>query len=101
MGIGSRATDQPERPAVVRPTPLRRLRMSFLIASTQAVAAAAGDLAGIGSTISDAAAAAAAPTTGVLAAGADEISAAVAAVFGTHAQQYQSLSAQAEAFHAQ
>ena len=37
----------------------------------------------------------------MLAVGADEVSAAVAGVFGAHAQAYQALSAQAEAFHQQ
>jgi hypothetical protein len=41
------------------------------------------------------------PTTSVLAAGADEVSASVAALFGAHAQAYQTLSAQAAAFHTQ
>ena len=43
--------------------------MSFLIAAPEMLAAAATDVASIGSTISEANAAAAAPTTGVLAAG--------------------------------
>ncbi len=75
--------------------------MSFLFTQPEIVAAAATDLAGIGSTISQANVAAAAPTTGVLAAGADEVSAVVAALFGVHAQTYQSLSAQAARFHNQ
>ena len=56
--------------------------MSFLIAAPELVAAAATDLANIGSTISVANAAAAFPTTGALAAGADEVSASIAALFG-------------------
>ncbi|KAA1250658.1 PE family protein [Mycobacterium simiae] len=75
--------------------------MSFIIAVPKMVAAAASDLANIGSTISTANAAAALETTSVLAAGADEVSAAIAALFGTHAQAYQALSAQAAAFHAE
>ncbi|WP_224770047.1 PE family protein, partial [Mycobacterium simulans] len=75
--------------------------MSFVITSPAAVAAAATDLANIGSTISAANLAVAAPTTGVLAAGADQVSAAVAALFDAHAQSYQLLSAQASAFHEQ
>ncbi|OOK79949.1 PE family protein [Mycobacterium kansasii] len=63
--------------------------------------AAVSDLANVGSTIHVANAAAAFPTTSVLAAGADEVSAAIAALFNTHAQAYQSLSAQAASFHAQ
>ena len=55
--------------------------MSFVIAVPEFVAAAATDLADIGSTIGSANAAVMAPTTGVLGAGADEVSAAIAAMF--------------------
>ncbi|WP_139828676.1 PE family protein, partial [Mycobacterium riyadhense] len=75
--------------------------MSFLFTQPEILGAAATDLAGIGSTISAANAASATATTSVLAAGADEVSAAVAALFSTHAQTYQTLSAQAAAFHQQ
>ncbi|OOK69234.1 PE family protein [Mycobacterium kansasii] len=75
--------------------------MSHLIAVPEIVAAAASDLENIGSSISVANAAAQWPTTAVLAAGADDVSAAIAALFSTHAQAYQTLSAQAAAFHAQ
>ena len=75
--------------------------MSFLIAAPEYVAAAASDLANLGSTIRDANSAAALPTASVLAAGADEVSASIAALFGAHAQAYQALSAQAAAFHSQ
>jgi hypothetical protein len=75
--------------------------MSFVIAAPEYVAAAATDLANIGSTISSANAVAAAPTSGVLAAGADEVSFMIAALFGAHAQAYQALSAQAALFHQQ
>ncbi|RFZ13576.1 PE family protein [Mycobacterium marinum] len=74
--------------------------MSFVVASPEYVAAAASDLADIGSALSTANAAAA-PTIEVLAAGADEVSAAIAAFFGAHAQSYQALSEQASAFHLQ
>ncbi|MCV7149307.1 PE family protein [Mycobacterium riyadhense] len=47
------------------------------------------------------AAAAAAPTLGLAAPAADQVSAAIAAMFGTHAREFQSLSAQAAAFHEQ
>ncbi len=73
--------------------------MSFVIAQPDFLAAAATDLANIGSAIGEAHATALAPTTEVLAAGADEISAAVAALFGSHAQSYQALGAEAAAFH--
>jgi PE family len=75
--------------------------MSFVIAAPEYVAAAATDLANIGSWISSANAAALGPTSGVLAAGADEVSAAVAALFSSHAQTYQALSAAAQMFHTQ
>ena len=75
--------------------------MSFVIVAPEMTTAAATDLASIGSTISAANAATAAPTAGMVAAAADEVSAAIAAVFGTYAQGYQSLSAQAAAFHEQ
>ncbi|POY20721.1 PE family protein, partial [Mycobacterium kansasii] len=75
--------------------------MSFVVASTEMLEAAVSDLANVGSSIHVANAAAAFPTTSVLAAGADEVSAAIAALFNTHAQAYQSLSAQAASFHAQ
>lgn len=47
--------------------------MSYVLATPEMVAAAANNLAQIGSTLSAANAAALAPTTGVLAAGADEV----------------------------
>ena len=52
--------------------------MSYVIAAPEMIAAAATDLANIGSSLSEANAAAAAPTTGVLAAAEDEVSAAIA-----------------------
>ena len=73
--------------------------MSNLFEVPDAVAAAAGDLENIGSTISQANTAAAFPTTGLVAAGADDVSLGVAQLFGAHAQDYQALSAQLEAFH--
>ncbi|MDS0376657.1 PE family protein, partial [Mycobacterium tuberculosis] len=75
--------------------------MSFVIAAPEALVAVASDLAGIGSALAEANAAALAPTTALLAAGADEVSAAIAALFGAHGQAYQTVSAQASAFHAQ
>ncbi|COW02245.1 PE-PGRS family protein [Mycobacterium tuberculosis] len=74
--------------------------MSFVIAAPEALVAVASDLAGIGSALAEANAAALAPTTALLAAGADEVSAAIAALFGAHGQAYQTVSAQASAFHA-
>lgn len=56
--------------------------MSFLIAAPEFVAAAASDLANIGSAITQNNATALVPTSGVLAAGGDEVSATIAALFG-------------------
>lgn len=74
-------------------------RVSFLLAAPEALATAASDLAGIGSTINTANSAAAAPTTGLLAAAEDEVSTQIAALFSQHAQGYQRLSTQVAAFH--
>ena len=75
--------------------------MSLVITTPDVMAAAATDLAGIGSTISAANAAAAAPTNWVLAAAEDEVSAAITSLFNAHGRGFQALSAQAAAFHAQ
>jgi PE family len=75
--------------------------MSFVNAVPGTVLAAAADLAGIGSVISQANAAAAAPTIGAMAPGADEVSVMIAALFGSHAQAYQMIGVQAAAFHDQ
>ncbi|WP_415624146.1 PE family protein, partial [Mycobacterium intermedium] len=75
--------------------------MSFVTAVPDLMAAAATDLAGIGSTIGAANAAAAGHIEAVVAAGADEVSAAVAAVFGAYAESYRAVSAQAVLFHDQ
>jgi hypothetical protein len=61
----------------------------MLVAVPEMFAAAASDLAGIGSTVSAANSAAAASTTAMLPAAADEVSAAIAALFGTFGQEYQ------------
>ncbi|MCV7078421.1 PE family protein, partial [Mycobacterium szulgai] len=73
--------------------------MSSVSVSAEVVIAAARDLVGIGTSISEANAAAAAPTSMLLAAGGDEVSAAVAAFFRAHAHEYQALSDQANLFH--
>ena len=75
--------------------------MSFVTTQPEALAAAAGTLQGIGSTLSAQNAAAAAPTTGVVPAAADEVSALTAAQFVAHAQMYQTVAAQAQAIHEQ
>jgi len=72
--------------------------MSSMFVSPDVLAAAAQDVARIGSTIS-AAKAAAASTTQVLPAAADEVSAAIARFVGTYAQDYQAVMAHAAAFH--
>src|SRR5438309_6090878 len=76
-------------------------QMSFVTTQPEALAAAAGNLQAIGSTLSAQNAAAAAPTTGVVPAAADEVSALTAAQFAAHAQVYQAVSAQAAAIHEQ
>ena len=75
--------------------------MSYLLTTPGGLQAAASDVAGIGSSLSEAHAAAAAPTSALIAAAEDEVSAAIASLFSSHAQQYQALSAQAAAFHAE
>jgi hypothetical protein len=71
--------------------------MSFVTIEPETLAAAAGNLDAIGSTMSDGSAAATAPTTGVVPPGADEISALMAAQFAAHAIMYQAACAQAAA----
>jgi hypothetical protein len=73
--------------------------MSFVTTQPELLAAAAGNLGGIGSAIVAGNATAAAPTTGVMPAAADEVSALTAAQFAAHAQMYQAVSAQAAAVH--
>lgn len=75
--------------------------MSFLLVSPEAVTAVAADVANIGSSLSAANNAAAATTTEVVAAAGDQVSAAVASLFSGYAQNYQAISAQASAFHAE
>ena len=73
--------------------------MSFVTTQPEQLAAAAGELAGIGSQMNAQNAASAAPTIGVIPAAADEVSALTAAQFAAHAQAYQAMSAQAAAIH--
>jgi hypothetical protein len=75
--------------------------MTFLTAAPAMVAAAASDVAGIGSTLSAANAAAVVPTTALMPAAADEVSTAIASLFSSYAQAYHSLTAQAANFHQQ
>ncbi|OBA70443.1 hypothetical protein A5641_12900 [Mycobacterium sp. 1554424.7] len=72
--------------------------MSYLVAVPEHLYSAATDLAGIAGTLRAANASAAARTTGILAAGSDEVSAAIAAVFSGHAQAFQAVSAEVQAF---
>jgi hypothetical protein len=73
--------------------------MSFVTTQPEALAAAAGTLQGIGSSLNAQNAAAEGPTTGVVPAAADEVSALTATQFAAHAQAYQAVSAQAAAIH--
>ncbi|WP_373200108.1 PE family protein, partial [Mycobacterium marinum] len=73
--------------------------MSYVTAAPEALAAAAGDLTGIGEALRAATAAAAPSTTSLVAAAGDEVSTAIATLFSEHAQSYQALSAQMAAFH--
>jgi len=73
--------------------------MSMMITDPGTMAAVADELQGIGSALAATNTAAAAPTTAVLPPAADSVSARTAALLDAHAQQYQALSAQAEAFH--
>jgi triacylglycerol lipase len=75
--------------------------MSYVIAAPEFVTTATTDLAGVGSSLSEANATAAASTTRIVAAAGDEVSAAIAAAFSAHGQDFQALSAQAAAFHEQ
>jgi hypothetical protein len=73
--------------------------MSFLVTTPEIVTAAAGNLAGMGSTLNQATAAAAGSTTSIATAAADEVSTAISRLFCTYGDQFQALSAQASAFH--
>ncbi|WP_156689644.1 PE family protein [Mycobacterium sp. Marseille-P9652] len=73
--------------------------MSFVNVTPELIEEASQNLAGIRSSLAEAADAAMGPTTGVAAAAGDEVSAAIAALFGNVGQQFQALSAQAQAFH--
>lgn len=75
--------------------------MSWFAAGPEAMAAATSNLAGIGSTLSEANVNAALQTAGVPAAAADQVSAAVAAFWGAYGQGYQRVSAEMAAFHNQ
>lgn len=71
--------------------------MTFVTTQPEMLAAAAGDLDGIGSAMTAQNVAAAAPTIGVVPAAADDVSALTAAQFAAHASLCQTLGAQAAA----
>ncbi len=75
--------------------------MSYVMVAPELMAAAATDVAAVGSTLGAAHLAAAAPTVAVIPAAADEVSAGIAHLFSAHAQEYQALAGQAAAFHQQ
>jgi hypothetical protein len=75
--------------------------MSYVIAVPEMMAAAATDVAAVGSTLSAAHMAATAPTVAVTPAAADEVSASIAHLFSRYAAGYQALAGQAAAFHEQ
>ena len=75
--------------------------MSYVIAVPDTLAAAAADVASIGSSINAAHSAAAAPTTAVVAAAGDEVSAAISSLFSGYGKEFQALSARAAEVHAQ
>ncbi|HWT47759.1 MAG TPA: PE family protein [Mycobacterium sp.] len=74
---------------------------SYVIAVTEAFAAASRDLTGIGEAIREASTAAAPPTTGIAAAAADEVSTAIASFFGSYAEEFHTLTAQTMLFQVQ
>ncbi|ORW43275.1 PE family protein [Mycobacterium paraense] len=73
--------------------------MVFVTAQPESLAAAASRLQTIGSALAAQNAATATPMTGVVPAAADEVSLVTAARFASHAQTFQTLSAQAAAMH--
>ena len=75
--------------------------MSQVIAAPEFIAAAATDVAAVGSSLDAAHLVAVAPTAAVVPAAADEVSGAIANLFSQHAQTYQSLAGQAAAFNNQ
>ena len=75
--------------------------MSYVIAAPEMMTAAATDLAGIGSTLTEEHTAAAALTAGLVPAAGDEVSAGVAHLFSGYAEDFHGLAAQAAVFHEQ
>jgi PE family len=75
--------------------------MPYVIAAPEMMTVMAADLAGIGSTLSDAHISAATPTVGLVPAAADEVSAGVAHLFSRYAEDFHALSGRASVFHGQ
>jgi hypothetical protein len=75
--------------------------MTYVLVSPEAVGSLAADVERIGAALASGNAAAAGLTAGVTGPAADQVSTAIAALFSQHAQGYQKLAAQAEAFHDQ
>ena len=73
--------------------------MSTLSVVPDIVSAASGNLQQLGSALRSASAAAASQTTAIAAPAADDVSAAITALLGTHAQEFQTINAQAATFH--
>jgi hypothetical protein len=73
--------------------------MSYVTTQPEALADAAGSLAGIGAVVKAENTAAAAPITGVMPPAGDQVSLLTAAQFIAHANLYQAVSAQAAAVH--
>ena len=73
--------------------------MSFVTTQAEALTAATGHLATIGSAMVALSSAVAGPTTALVPAAADEVSALTAAAFAAHGVSYQEVSAQAHAIH--
>jgi hypothetical protein len=73
--------------------------MTFVTAQPEIMAAAAGQLTGLGTELNAQNAAALMPTTSVTPAAADEVSALTAAQFASHGAFYQAVSAHAAAVH--
>jgi PE family len=75
--------------------------MAYVVADPEMMAAAASDLATIGSDLNAAHLVAAARTTSVIPAAADEVSAAIANLMSTHALDFQAMAQSASTFHQQ
>lgn len=75
--------------------------MSFVVTAPEAVTAAAGNLAGIGSALQEAATAAAGSTTGIATAAADEVSVAISRLLSSFGEEFQAVNNQAANFHAE